>query len=56
MHFLQWNLRWSLGPVVWRSDVVGHVEVNVLAICWMVEARLLQLQWGRADGKAATSA
>lgn len=33
---------------IWRSDVVGHVEVNALAVCGLVEAGLLQLQRGGA--------
>ena len=40
-HLLGWDLLRSLGHIIWRSDVIGHVEVNVLVSYRVVEARLL---------------
>lgn len=40
-HLLGWDLLWSLGHIIWRCDIIGHVEVNVLASCRVVESRLL---------------
>lgn len=37
-------LCWFFGHVLWRWDVISHVEVYVLAVHGMVEVRLLQFQ------------
>lgn len=54
-HLLGWDLSWSLGHILWCADVVRHVEVNVLATCRLVEARVLQLQRSRAEHGAEES-
>lgn len=48
MHLLGQDFFGSLRHIVWRGDIIGHVEVDVFVTRGWVEARLPHIQGSRA--------
>lgn len=54
-HLLGRRLDRPLGRVIWCGDVIGQVEVDLIAVDGRAEVRLVQLHWSRAEWGAGKS-